>query len=59
MALHALAEQAPDRVSILELELNDPAAVNGFATALKGRVLDIALINAGVSDPEHRSALVV
>jgi len=57
--LHALAEQAPDRLAILKLEMNDPAKLDGFAAALKDRVLDIALINAGVAGPEHRSASIV
>lgn len=36
--------------------MNDPAAVDGFAATLGGKVLDAALINAGVAGPEHRSA---
>jgi NAD(P)-dependent dehydrogenase (short-subunit alcohol dehydrogenase family) len=54
--LRALAEQEPGRVTILQLEMNDPAELDGFAVTLEGRILDIALINAGVSGPEHRSA---
>ena len=39
--------------------MNDPVAVDGFAASLGGQVLDAALINAGVSGPEHRSASAV
>jgi len=60
-ALNALAAQAPGRVTVAKLEMNDPADLDAFAAAfgngpLAGKVLDIALINAGVSGPEHRSA---
>src|SRR6201996_6093635 len=54
--LHALQKQHPSRVSILKLEMNDPAELDGFAALLGSRPLDVALINAGVSGPEHRSA---
>jgi NAD(P)-dependent dehydrogenase (short-subunit alcohol dehydrogenase family) len=36
--------------------MNDSAAVDGFAGHLGPRSLDVALVNAGVSGPEHRSA---
>jgi NAD(P)-dependent dehydrogenase (short-subunit alcohol dehydrogenase family) len=55
-ALHDLAEVHPGQLSIAGLEMNDPAAVDGFAPTLGDRVLDVALINAGVSGPDHRSA---
>lgn len=58
-ALDALADQHPGRVGILALEMNDPLALDGFAALLDGRMLDAALINAGVSGPEHRSASAV
>jgi NAD(P)-dependent dehydrogenase (short-subunit alcohol dehydrogenase family) len=45
-----------DRVTILTLEMTDPAALDGFGETLGGRVLDAALINAGVAGPDHRSA---
>lgn len=54
--LNALAQSASGRVTILPLEMNDPAALDNFKSALNDRVLDIALINAGISGPEHRSA---
>jgi len=57
--LQALAERSPGRVSILQLEMNDPATVDGFASGLPSRMLDIALINAGVSGPEHHNASAV
>ena len=58
-ALHALAASHPGRVSIPRLDMNDPAAVEGFAQTLAGKVLDAVLVNAGVSGPEHRSASAV
>lgn len=61
--LRALAEGAPNRVTVLKLEMNDPAELDAFAAALGRRLgdrtLDVALVNAGVSGPEHRSASVV
>jgi len=58
-ALQALTALHPSRLSIQLLEMNDPAALDGFAGTLGGRVLDAVLLNAGVSGPEHRSANVV
>lgn len=55
-ALRALAAAHPGRVSIPLLDMNDPAAVDGFADSLGGKMLDTVLINAGVSGPEHRNA---
>jgi NAD(P)-dependent dehydrogenase (short-subunit alcohol dehydrogenase family) len=43
-------------VSIPQLDMNDPAAVDGFAATLDGKLLDAVLVNAGVAGPEHRSA---
>ncbi len=55
-ALRALG----DRVTILPLDMAVPAALDGFGAALGdplgGRMLDAALINAGVAGPDHRSA---
>jgi NAD(P)-dependent dehydrogenase (short-subunit alcohol dehydrogenase family) len=57
MELQALAAKHPGRLTVAKLEITDPADQDGFATAaLAGRTLDIALINAGVSGPAHRSA---
>jgi NAD(P)-dependent dehydrogenase (short-subunit alcohol dehydrogenase family) len=55
-ALQALAAAHPGRVSIPALDMNDTAAVDGFAGTLGGKMLDAVLVNAGVSGPEHRSA---
>jgi NAD(P)-dependent dehydrogenase (short-subunit alcohol dehydrogenase family) len=55
-ALHELATAHRGRVSIPQLDMNDPAAVDGFAETLGRKVFDAVLINAGVSGPEHRSA---
>src|SRR6185437_8409923 len=43
--LAALAARHPER-----------AEIESFAEAMKGRTLDVALINAGVAGPAHRSA---
>ncbi|HEY0184099.1 MAG TPA: SDR family oxidoreductase [Rhodopila sp.] len=55
-ALHDLEASHPGRVAIPRLDMNDPAAIDGFAAALRGKTLDAVLINAGVSGPDHRSA---
>lgn len=55
-ALHALAEANPGRVSIPVLDMDDTAAVDGFAATMGGKMLDVVLVNAGVAGPEHRSA---
>ncbi len=55
-ALRDLVETHPGQLTMLALEMNDPAALDGFAAMLGDRMLDAALINAGVSGPEHRNA---
>jgi len=55
-ALADLARSHPDRLELHALDMNDPTSIDGFAAAMKGRTLDIALINAGVAGPDHRSA---
>lgn len=55
-ALHELAKSHPGRVSIPALDVNNPTALDGFAATLGGKTLDVVLVNAGVSGPEHRSA---
>jgi NAD(P)-dependent dehydrogenase (short-subunit alcohol dehydrogenase family) len=55
-ALHQLAADHIGRVTVPRLDMDDPAAVDGFAACLDERVLDAVLINAGVAGPEHRSA---
>lgn len=54
--LSALSARHPGRLVALKLDMNDPQDLSGFAGALEGRVLDAALINAGVAGPQHRSA---
>ena len=56
--LNALAAAHPGRLEILPLDLNKPVQLDNVANAMKGRVLDAVLINAGVSGPEHKSASV-
>lgn len=55
-ALNALKASQPERASILQLDINDPAAIDGFGAHLDGKVMDAVLVNAGVSGPEHRNA---
>ncbi|MEA2725608.1 MAG: hypothetical protein QOF70_83 [Acetobacteraceae bacterium] len=55
-ALRDLEVSHPGRVSTPRLDMNDAAAVDGFADSLGGKVLDAVLVNAGVAGPEHRSA---
>jgi NAD(P)-dependent dehydrogenase (short-subunit alcohol dehydrogenase family) len=55
-ALQELNTAHPGRVSIPQLDMNDPAMLDGFAASLGGKVLDAVLVNAGVSGPEHKSA---
>ncbi len=55
-ALQELAASHPGRVSIPALDMNNAAALDGFAATLGGRTLDAVLVNAGVSGPDHRSA---
>lgn len=54
--LNALAAKAPGRVTVTKLEMNDPADHDALAASLAGKTVDIALINAGVSGPGHRTA---
>lgn len=55
-ALRDLEASHPGRVSIPRLDMNDLAALDGFASSLGSKVLDAVLVNAGVSGPDHRSA---
>lgn len=55
-ALHDLAAANPGRVTVLGLDMTDGAQIDGFAAALQSRTLNVVLINAGVSGPDHRSA---
>jgi NAD(P)-dependent dehydrogenase (short-subunit alcohol dehydrogenase family) len=54
--LMSLGDAHPGRLGIRPLDLNDPAQLASFADHLGSRPIDIALVNAGVSGPEHRSA---
>lgn len=54
--LASLSKAHPDRVDIQALDMNDPASIDDFAARMKGRTLDIVLVNAGVAGPDHRSA---
>jgi NAD(P)-dependent dehydrogenase (short-subunit alcohol dehydrogenase family) len=52
--LKALA--ATGKLEIVELDLNDAARLDAFASTLAGRTLDAVLVNAGVAGPGHMSA---
>lgn len=43
------------RIEIEQADLDSPASVDALIGRLAGRRLDLALVNAGVSGPEHRS----
>jgi NAD(P)-dependent dehydrogenase (short-subunit alcohol dehydrogenase family) len=55
-ALHELKTSHPGLISIPQLDVNNPAALDGFAATLGGKVVDAVLVNAGVSGPAHRTA---
>lgn len=55
-ALAKLAEKHPGRVAIEPLEMTDVAQLDGLAKRLDGRMLDVALVNAGIAGPAHMSA---
>ncbi len=55
-ALRDLSTSHPGQVDIRALDMNDPAGIDAFAAGLRGRALDLLLVNAGVSGPAHRSA---
>jgi NAD(P)-dependent dehydrogenase (short-subunit alcohol dehydrogenase family) len=57
--LKAVAERSPGHVTILKLEMNDPVELDGFASGLGSQMLDVALINAGISGPGQRDASTV
>jgi len=54
--LAEVAKAHPGHVDILKLDMNDPAQIDRFPGLLRGRVLDAALVNAGVYGPGHQSA---
>jgi NAD(P)-dependent dehydrogenase (short-subunit alcohol dehydrogenase family) len=54
--LSALAARHPGQVEIVPLDVNDSAQLDSFVKAMKGRTLDVVLINAGVAGPSHCSA---
>ena len=55
--LAALSAANPGRVTIERLDLNDLAALDGFAAVIAGRVLDVLFVNAGVSGPAHKNGM--
>jgi NAD(P)-dependent dehydrogenase (short-subunit alcohol dehydrogenase family) len=54
--LGALAGAKPGQLAIQPLDMADAGSIDAFADRLKGRALDLALVNAGVAGPAHRSA---
>jgi NAD(P)-dependent dehydrogenase (short-subunit alcohol dehydrogenase family) len=55
--LNALAKDG--HVTVAALDMNDPARIDAFAAGLKGRVLDLVLVNAGIFGPRDGSASTV
>ena len=55
-SLHKLEATVAGRLTIQQLDMNDPVAIDALAGGLGGKPLDAVLVNAGVSGPEHRSA---
>lgn len=53
--LAALSAAHPGRLSVLPLDLTDPADIDGFAAKLPAPVLDVLFVNAGIAGPAHRS----
>jgi NAD(P)-dependent dehydrogenase (short-subunit alcohol dehydrogenase family) len=54
--LDALVRAKPGQLDIQPLDMADGGLIDAFAGRLKGRALDLALVNAGVAGPAHRSA---
>jgi NAD(P)-dependent dehydrogenase (short-subunit alcohol dehydrogenase family) len=48
--LHETAEASGGRLTIEQLEMTDPAAVDGLRDRLSGRELDLLFVNAGVAN---------
>jgi NAD(P)-dependent dehydrogenase (short-subunit alcohol dehydrogenase family) len=53
--LAAAAAAAGGRIEVEEVDIDRPASVDALLRRLAGRRLDLALVNAGVSGPDHRS----
>ncbi len=53
--LAALSAENPGRLSVLSVDLADPADIDAFPARLSAPVLDVLFINAGVAGPAHRS----
>lgn len=58
-ALQRLAEQHPDRLDILALDVTDPASIQAAATAVAARTdaLDLLINNAGINRPASSQSL--
>ena len=52
--LQDLADNGSGRVRIETLDMEDSAAIEGFASRLDGQTLDLLFVNAGISGPHGR-----
>ena len=48
--LHDLADEAPGRLDIEHLDINDPVQLASLRERLSGRVLDMLFVNAGITN---------
>ena len=55
--LAALSAAHPGRVTIERLDMNHIAELDGFASKLSDKVLDVLFVNAGVSGPAHKDGM--
>lgn len=53
--LKSAADQARGRITIEQVDINEPASADALVGRLAGRRLGFAMINAGVTGPEHQS----
>src|SRR5262245_43455923 len=54
--LNALAAANLGRLELQPLDIARPEDLDALAKAMRGRVLDAVLVNAGIAGPEHMSA---
>jgi NAD(P)-dependent dehydrogenase (short-subunit alcohol dehydrogenase family) len=54
--LKSLATVNPGKLDVVGLDMTNASQVDVFPGAIKGRILDAVLINAGVAGPDHMSA---
>lgn len=55
--LRRLQDRFASLVELAELDITDPASVDGIVRAMDGRTFDVIQHNAGIWGPEHQSVL--